>query len=385
MEPTPTDATPNSDTATDPVEGSPAAVNSTDATTEPSAASPGATADANADVFDELSRALEAPPPLALTAALTGLFAMFVARVLIPTRDVDGPPALWEMVARVGAFAINLSALASMTALVIGLFPWMRSGALVNTRRRLLIASFFGMLLPVWIRALFSGRESMTGALAGLGAATAYSLAISLLFEAMRSVPGRRRIPTLHVLPAIFASVCTLSCLALITLQSLAVLAPLNPAHRFTWLVSDLGEAAYLALLLSAVTSIPTPIQGLRARAAAVAGGVVALLVGVAFALGQTRLGKDFAVALYYAQHVTWFLAPSTVWIYGLPFALGLGAAVTASLNADRITRQLGVAILAWTAAGFAPRAPWRFVLLAMGACLLARAILARKRSAPSA
>ena len=376
MEPTPTDATPDPNTGTELVDGSPSA---TGAGAAPVVATP------SSEGVDELARALGATPPLAFAAAASGLFAMFVVRVLIPTRDVDGSLAAWEAVARVGAFAINLTALASMTALIVGLFPWMRSGALVNTRRRLLIASFFGMLLPVWIRAVFSARESMTGALAGLGAATAYSLAISLLFESMRSVPGRRPIPYLQRLPAIFAAACTLSALVLITLQSLAVLAPLNPAHRFTWLVSDLGEAGYLALLLSALTLVPTSLQGFRARAAALAGVTVALTVGVSFALARSHLGKDFAVALYYAQHVTWFLGPSTVWIYAFPFSIGVGAGVAAALNADPITRQLGVAVLAWFAAGFAPRAPWRFVLLAMAACLIARAILARKRSAPSA
>jgi uncharacterized membrane protein (UPF0136 family) len=330
-------------------------------------------------VGDGAPHPLSTTPPLGLVAALSGLFATLLVRVVIPSRDPDSAVVAWQIAARIGDFAVNLCAVASMVALVGGLLPWLRGGSPITTRRRLLIASFGGMLLPVWVRAVFFGREAMNGALAGIGSATACSLSALLVISA---IVGARARP-MQLLPVALITLSTLCSLTLLTLQSIAIVAPFSQVHRVTWLISDMGEAAYLGVMLCALTLVPRAPWTLRKLAGAALGGVALLSVGIGFWLASVALGRDFAVALYYAQHVTWFL-DGALWIYALPLAIGFGGCVAAVVSGDALQRQLAVAVLAWIGAGFAPRAPWRFMLLAMSACLVARAITAYRDQAPS-
>ncbi len=323
---------------------------------------------------------LSVTPPLALVAALSGLFTTLLVRVAIPSRDPDSLVVAWQIAARIGDFTVNLCAVASMVALVGGLLPWLRGGAAITTRRRLLIASFGGMLLPVWIRAVFFPREAMNGALAGIGSATACSLSTLLVISA---VVGARARP-LQLLPVALITVSTLCSLTLLTLQSIAIVAPFSQVHRVTWLISDMGEAAYLGVMLCALTLLPRAPWTWPRIVGVVLGGVALLVVGIGFWLASVALGRDFAVALYYAQHVTWFL-DGPLWLYAIPIAIGIGGSTAAVIGGDVLQRQLGVAVLSWIGAGFAPRAPWRFMLLAMSACLVARAITAfREQATPT-
>lgn len=317
---------------------------------------------------------LAVAPPLSLVAALSGLLATLLVRVLIPSRDPDSSIVLWEIVARVGQFAVNLSALASMVALVLGLSPWLRGGAQVSGRQRLLIAAFGGMLLPVWLRAVFFSRESMNGALASIGAATACTLSTMLVVGAIRGARAR----PLQLLPVVLVTLAALCSLALLTLQSIAILAPFSQVHRLNWLVSDMGEAAYLGVMLCAVTLLPARPWNLRQTFALGVGGATTLAVAVAFWVAHVTFGRDFAVALYYAQRVTWFL-DGALWVYAIALAIGIGGAMVGLFGSDPLRRQLGVAVLAWISAGFAPRAPWRFMLLALAACLIARVVSAHR------
>lgn len=322
---------------------------------------------------------LSEAPSLSLVAALSGLFATLLVRVIIPSRDPDSAVVAWQIAARIGDFAVNLTTLASMVALVGGLLPWLRGGSPITTRRRLLIASFGGMLLPVWVRAVFFQREAMNGALAGIGSATACSLSALLVISA---IVGARARP-LQLLPVALITLSTLCSLTLLTLQSIAIVAPFSQVHRVTWLVSDMGESAYLGVMLCALTLLPLAPWTLRKIAGVIVGGLALLAVGLGFWIANDALGRDFAVALYYAQHVTWFL-DGAPWIYAVPLTLGIGGSIAAVIGGDALQRQLGVAVLGWIGAGFAPRAPWRFMLLAMSACLVARAITAFREQAQS-
>jgi hypothetical protein len=268
---------------------------------------------------------------------------------------------------------VNLSAIASIVAVTIGLWPWLRGSGGINARRRLLVASFAGMLLPIWIRAVFFPRESMNGALASLGAAAACSLATLLVISSIRGVRAR---PS-HMLPVVLVTISTLCSLTLLTLQSIALIAPFSQIHRVNGIVTDMGEMAYLGVMLCAVTLVPRRQLGARNLAAVALGIVATIGVGSAFVIAIVLLRRDFAIALYYAQHVTWFL-DGAMWIYAIPLALGIGGATAAIVSNDAHARQLGIAVLAWIAAGNAARAPWRVALLVLSAALIARAISAR-------
>lgn len=329
-----------------------------------------------ADDFD-VRHPLEAAPPLAGVAAISGLVATLVVRVLIPTRDVSGSMVAWTAVERIGAFAVNLAAIAAVVALVLGLWPWLRVGDGVSGRRRLLVASFAGMLLPVWLRAVFFPREDMNGALVSLGAAAACSLSVLLVISAARGNHPR----AWHLLPIGLVTSAALSSLTLLTLQSIAVVAPFSQVHRAGWIIADVGEVAYLGVMLCAVALLPRYPWSPRNIVAVTTGAVVALVILIAFQFAMATLSREFAVALYYAQHVTLFLDGS-VWIYAVPLSAGIGAATAAMIGSDPRAQQLGIAVLCWVGAGFAARAPWRFSLLALSACLLARAISARTTTA---
>lgn len=311
---------------------------------------------------------------MSAVAAISGLVAMVLVRFVIPTRDPDtATPVLWEIISRVGTFAVNLSAIASIVAIGFGLWPWLRGSGGVNARRRLLIASFTGMLLPIWIRAVFFSRDSMNGALASLGAAAACSLSTLLVVSSIREVRAR----PMQMLPVVLVTIATLCSLTLLTLQSVALVAPFSPVHRIAGVVADVGEIAYLGVMLCALSLIPRRPLGLRNTAAAGVGALISLVVAAAYVLALVAFSREFAIALYYAQHVTWFL-DGAIWIYALPLALGIGSSVAALLSNDAHARQLGIAVLAWIAAGNVARAPWRVALLTLSACLIARAITAR-------
>lgn len=356
MEPTPTDATSETpaDTLTD---GTPTA-----AATAPVASLP-------TNVPPETDR-LGTAPPLAAVAAVSGLLATLLVRLLIPSRDESGSVVGWEIVARVGAFAVNLAAIASMVALVLGLWPWLRGDVAVNPRRRLLIASFGGMLLPVWARAVFFPRDAMNGALVSLGAAAACSLSILLVVGALRGARGR----SVPWLPIVLSTLATLSSLALLTLQSLSLVAPFSRVHGLAWIVADVGESAYLGVMLCAIALMPRGPWTPRKVMSLASGGVVALGIVVAFQIAVSALSREFAIALYYAQHVTLFL-DGALWAYAVPLAVGMGGATAAILGNDARARQLGIAVLCWIAAGNSARAPWRYTLLVLSACLAARAV----------
>lgn len=315
---------------------------------------------------------LEAAPPLSGVAAVAGLVATLLVRVLVPTRDASSSLVTWTAVDRIGAFAVNLAALSGMVALVLGLLPWLRASDGISGRRRLLVASFAGMLLPVWARAVFFGRDDMNGGLASLGAAAACSLSVLLVISAVRGAQSR----PWQLLPTGLIAIATLCSLTLLTLQSVAVVAPFSRVHRVAWIVADIGEGAYLGVMLCSIMLLPRSPWGVRNIVAISVGGVAALVILIAFQIAVATLSREFAVALYYAQHVTLFL-DGAIWIYALPLSIGIGAATTAIVGNDRHARQLGIAVLLWIGAGFAARAPWRFSLLALSACLIARAISA--------
>jgi len=316
---------------------------------------------------------LEAAPPMAGVAAVAGLVATLLVRVLIPTRDESESFAVWTAVERVGAFAVNIAALAGMTALVLGLLPWLRATDGVSGRRRLLVATLAGMLLPVWVRAVFFTRDDMNGSLASLGAAAACSLSILLVVSAMRVAQPR----PLQLLLVALVTLASLASLTLLTLQSIAVVAPFSQVHRVAWIVADIGEGAYLGVMLCAAGLLPRTPWGVRSSVAILIGGVAALVILIGFQIAVGTLSREFAVALYYAQHVTLFL-DGAIWLYAFPLAVGIGAATAAMVGADAYSRQIGIAVLAWIGAGFSPRAPWRFSLLALSAVLIARAVSSR-------
>jgi uncharacterized membrane protein (Fun14 family) len=67
-------------------------------------------------------------------------------------------------------------------------------------------------------------------------------------------------------------------------------------------------------------------------------------------------------------QHAVW---------YGIPLSIAAALAAAALVSRDRAARQIGLGIVMWLGAGYAPRSPFALLVALLAIVLVSRASLA--------
>jgi hypothetical protein len=289
--------------------------------------------------------------------------------LLLPKLGVHGHATLLQ-VQRAGDFSANLGAVSGLIALSAALVTFVRVGGPVSLRRRLLMAGFAGILLPTvaLATALPKERTTLPVVVFGLGAAHV----LSAIIATAAALAASRWLPRIVALAAggnaLFALLAHVLQLWQQRHHGVLYAAAYEVSRAF-------GEASYLALLvLSAVLLFPrTPL--LRDRVGRWLAFAVWVVGTYSFYEAYSSFGSDYVVALYQALRVTLFLEREPIF-YALPVVLALGAALAALIADDRARAQAALGVLLFLAAGYAPRAPGKFLALALGTALLSRALL---------
>lgn len=309
-------------------------------------------------------------PPLSLLAAMGAWAALVIQKIALPmvSRSADHEQLL--RVANWGEFGANLAAVAGIPALILGVHAFVRPSAYVRPGRRTLIGSFTLLLTTMTMWATVFDRSTTTReiVLYGLGAAHVLSVLV-----VMGALPFCRS-------GVAYAVVLAAAATGLFGLMGhvLELLAKehLGLGTGAKWM-RGVGEVGYLLTLVSAAGYV---LRSARRHREWIPSFVTFLIFGVlcaAFVLASRTLGKDFSLIVYHAQRLRLLLDASPV-LYAAPLSLGASAALGALLSSDPAQRQVAVGTLLLLAGGYTPRSPVQLLVMALGACLLARSVISR-------
>jgi len=327
-------------------------------------------------IGDEEWRDLEAIPLLGLVAMAAALADLSVNGVAIRSlAETLSHPALLTL-SRWGELPRNLAAIAGLVALPAALLGYLRTRRWANVQRRLIIAGFAGIFLPVVALATVLSpdvlpHDERTLKLVKVGVGAANVLAVLLgLVAVRRSAPVGLRIGVALATASCFFAFSSLAMgeLRFVAATRIGLLAHIG--------LRQMGEVTYLMLPISVAISLVPRAPDLRSRLALGAGVASALAIAGVFAWGVVALRSDFAVVLYGAQR-TDLLAEVAVWGYALPLAVGFGAGAAGLASTEAGRRQAGAGLLLLLAAGFAPRTPGGLLTMVLGMALLSRASIA--------
>jgi hypothetical protein len=307
-------------------------------------------------------------PPLAGLCALAALASMAVNQITLPLLGSQADQLLALRLGRAGQFAENLAVIAGTIALVATTIAMLRGEGKLSIRRRVLGVVLVATLLRAVVVATLLERTSTTreNVYLAVGAANALCVLCGMVaVDAARTLLGR-----------VVAMLAT--CVPMFGLLS-TTLALTSDVSFDAWkrrahdTLETFGELSYLALLLLAAFAVMPRFRTGRRELLARAGGFA--VVGAALSLmhvARAALKAEYGVLLYHAQRVELFLDGAS-YVYALPFAAALGAALAAMLaGAARV--QAGAALLLILVSSSAPQAPGRLLTMTLGFVLLARA-----------
>lgn len=297
---------------------------------------------------------------------------------------------------RLARYPRTLAAIAGLVALVVGLLGFLRYPGFAPIGRRLAVAAFAGIFVPSIVVATALPAAALRRKLVIFGLAAANVLVTLLGMSAVRYRSGAgMRLATLNATLACFLS------LAVIGLDQLGqteggLFAPLRSffvtrptsAQAMLLALRHLGELAWMITLFGACWTVAT-YAGPRGSAApatsratqGIAAALAVAFTGAVVALWQL-VGHRFRIAIFGTFRFG-LVIDDVPGLYAIPIGVGLAGGLVGLGRRAPALRQLGAAILAWLAAGYAPHTPIQLLYMVLGAMLLTRSAQALDPDGP--
>ena len=315
-------------------------------------------------------------PLMGTVAALAAFIDLALNRLAIRSLGESFPRHVMLELSRLGELPQNFAAVAGIVAVTLALGAFLRSSRAMPVRLRLGIAAFAGIFLPTIVLAtvLPPNRTSDHMVLFATGAGL-------ILTTLINTAAIRNAAPTgVRIASGAAAAAAALAFLGL--LGSLV-----RPFAHWSFGLEILramragGEFAYFAVFVAALAGLAQSPHRPRASRGGIAAAILASAAALAaLVVCRSELGGELDTVLYGALRVELFLDGHNV-VYVVLLALTVGAAIVPVINPVGIHRQLGVALLLWLSAGFAPRTPGRLLMFVLAATLLCRCALALGRT----
>jgi len=315
-------------------------------------------------------------PALSLVTAIGAWVALLVQKVTLPALSHSTEHDQLLRIGSWGEFGNNLAAVAGIPALILGVHAFVRPNPYVRPGRRTLVGGFTLLLTTLTMWATLFDRTQTTREMVLYGLGAAHVLSVLLVMGALSYCRS----------PFAFGIVTAVAAAGLFGLLGhvLELLAAtrLSLGGGAKWM-RGIGEVGYLVALISAASYL---LRGAHTRRETLSSFVAFLGFGVlcaAFVLASRTLGEDFSLILYHAQRLRLLLDASPL-LYALPLALSAAAALGGLLSRYPEQHQLAVGTLLLVAGGYTPRSPVQLLVMALGACLLARAVIYRDQAGAS-
>lgn len=317
------------------------------------------------------SEILAAPPILGVLAAAAAAIDLLLNHGVVRTMTGHMGHDMLLTIARWGQLPKNLAAVAGFVALAAALAHFLTAPRQGRVARGLGLAGFGGIFLPIVAVATILPPEFLARRWAYLivfAVGAGYVLTIlTTATAARRPGPGGLRVATV-----LLGGGCFLS-FAAMAFSNIEVFVHTALGHTVKTTFERAGELAWLLVPFAAASSIVPRPRGKREIVALVVGAAAMVSVWVAGALAKTILRADFGIVVYGVSGGELFVdALPSLYVFQLGAAIGIAASAMATRESTHV--QAGAALVLLTAAGFAPRAPLRLLVLVLGACMLARA-----------
>jgi len=312
-------------------------------------------------------RDLSALPPLSVLAAVAAVLHLSVYRVLLPVLASQKKP-LPELLLTFVPLALNVAVCAGLVGFGTSSWQVLRTPRVAHVSRRVLVAALSVLILYMVGMATFSPSARMDAHQVFLATGAVHTMAVQLAVAAMaaqRSVSGR-------ITAGLIAAA---SAFPLGTL----LLRQWDPTGSFAGgkglaSLHALGELSYLLAPITAAFVVVPWSESNEARRARTVGAVAAGLMMVLFGFATLLPHAMYGHILYSSLRLEWALERASLG-YAVPVSLAIGAAVAASVSRHSNSRQGGVGLCLFLAAGYSPLTPARLLLAALGASLICRAL----------
>ncbi|MCA9580701.1 MAG: hypothetical protein KC416_02835 [Myxococcales bacterium] len=322
------------------------------------------------DAPDGFWHRLETIPVLGLLAATAAVADLGFSRIALPTLVGTMDRDTLLHLNRLADIPRNVAAVAGIVALTLGVVSLVSLPGPAAIARRLGLAGFSGLFLPMITVATFLPSEQTTRMFVFSSIVAANFLTVLTGFAA-----ARRTAPRGLRLGIIAASVAFVSGFVAFVCQLLPGLARIDAVARLGHTLAQIGEVAFLAApLLIGFTILPRILRKPRW-----------LILGISFLLGGA-LGAlllwvlwrtpDVPTVLYGAFGLRGLEAKWAL-LYAVPITLAITVSVLSLTSTDRALRQVGAGICLLVAAGFAPTTPVRLLMMTAGMVFLARSSIA--------
>ncbi len=311
-------------------------------------------------------------PPLALLTAVAAVAHLAIYRVLLPILASQKRP-LPTLLLVSAPFALNLAACAGLVGFVATSIDFVRDGALAPASRRILIGFLAAVIVSTLILATFAPSSQVGPHQIFLATGALHTLAIQLAIctlRVQRSLSGR--------ITASLLGAASAFPLASLLLRQWDPLGALGSGKGLASL-HGLGELAYLLVPIAAAFVLVPWGEDTGARRSRTAGAVATGVMALLFTLARRLPNAMYGHILYSSLRLEWALERASLG-YAVPVSLATGAAVAASISKEPTSRQGGIGLFLWIAAGYNPLTPARLLVAALGISLICRAII----SAPS-
>ena len=326
---------------------------------------------------DGALRILSEAPPLTTFAAVAALFELTLGRLAWHGLRYVVEPGDLRALHDLARFPRNLAAVAGLVALVVALFSFLRLPGWAPIVRRLAVAAFTGIFVPCMLVATVLPHAALRPRIVVFGLAAANVLVTLTGMTAVRYRPGAAlRLATLLVAMTAFLSLTVVGLGQVMMAQHgpLAQLAAFfvrnaDTSQRVLLGLRHLGELCWFgALVGGALAALHQRPRGRNTRYV-----VAALILALTFGLGlygHSVIGHRFRLMMFGAFRFGLLLDEAPI-AYCIPLGIGVGGALVAL--AHRSTGQLGLGLLLWIAAGYAPHTPIQLLYLVLAAMLITR------------
>ncbi len=319
-------------------------------------------------------RVPSALPPLSALAACAAIAHLAIYRVILPLMASQKRP-LPTLLLVSAPFALNLAACAGLVAFGTSTFDFVRTSEFSHTSRRILVAGLAALILSTLVLATFTPGGQISVQQVFLATGAVHTMAVQLAMAAMRvqrSLSGRI---TASLVAA--ASAFPLVSLLLRQWEPSAIASGRGIAS-----LHGLGELAYLLVPIAAAFVVVPWSDSLDAKRARSVGAVATGVMGMLFALATRLPNAMYGHVLYSSLRLEWALERASLG-YAVPVSLATGAALAASVSKEPTSRQGGVGLFLWIAAGYNPMTPARLLIAALGISLICRAVISAPAHTP--
>jgi len=312
-----------------------------------------------------------AVPPLAWMAGVATLADLIINRVLVSLGSDRWPRVLLGRPDDWGAFVRNLSVVSALVALSFCLVSFSSRKSALPFSARAGIASFGWVLVPIVTSMTFFPFAQDGLRLVLVTAGLAHSLILLFVLAGLHW-RSTRPISAALVLTVIAALSGVLSMVVSQVGGRMFWEHTERLSNAFRWS----GELAYLAVPLAVGLALTVSPREARGRLALASAGLTAALVASGIVFWKRLVGRNLPDLLYGAVGLE-FLPDDDLVFYAIPLSIGWAVAVAAILSKNKVSRQLGAALLLVLSAGYAPRTPSALITTVLGVALLARAAIA--------